>query len=67
MAEATTYQNIAREEKVRARTSLRAMFDEMDRLHQENRQRQARIDAMDEDIEASLENIDAALARLAAS
>ena len=67
MAEATTYQNITREEKARTRASIREMLDEMERLHQENQQRQVRIDLMDKSIEASFANIDAVLARLAAS
>ena len=67
MAEATTYQNPIREEKARTRATIREMLDEMDRIHQENQQRQARIDLMDKNIEASLANIDAVLARLAAS
>ena len=66
MAEATSYQNITREDKARTRASIREMLDEMGRLHQENQQRQERIDLMDKGIEASLANIDAVLSRLSA-
>jgi hypothetical protein len=64
MAEATTYQPIIGE-KTRSRDDLKAVLEEMSRLHLENKQSQERIECMDKDIDARLSNIDAILARLA--
>ena len=66
MAEATTFQT-APSDRVEKRATIKAWLAEMDRLHQENKQSQERIDQLDKEIDARLASIDATLARLAAS
>ena len=66
MAGTTTYQQ-ASDEKAGLRLSIREMFAEMDRLRAEMKQSRENSKRLDAEIDASLANIDAVLARLAAS
>ncbi len=65
MAGTTTYQQTS-DEKAGTRLSIREMFAEMDRLLAEMKRSREIGKNVDAEIDASLNNIDAVLARLAA-
>ncbi len=65
MAGTTTYQQTS-DEKAGTRLSIREMFAEMDRLLAEMKRSREIGKNVDTEIDASLNNIDAVLARLAA-